>query len=120
MRGDDLVHLDLTVPNMLFDPDGNICGVVDWNYGLARGDRHYALAKLLHTLSFDAATAPADRRPTPQALSRVEQLLTERLDPATFRRYWAAKTLNMMCVSLRWGTEEAFTTWLELGESKLT
>jgi hypothetical protein len=108
------------VPNMLFDPTSNISGVIDWNYGVARGDRHYGLVKLLHTLSFDAATTPAHRRPTDTAVTRVERLLNERLAPDTFRRYWAHQTLGMMYASLRWGTEHAFTTYLELGESKLT
>lgn len=117
--GDDLVHVDLTVPNMLFDPAGTISGVVDWNYGVDRGDRYFGLMKLLHTLSFDAARASADHRPTDQAVARVERRLTECLAPDTFRRYWAGMTLAMMYVSLRWGTEEAFSTYLEFGEAKL-
>ena len=74
--GDDLVHVDLTVANMLFDPDGGISGVIDWNYGVARGDRRYGLVKLLHTLSFAAATPhrstfapPTTRCPRPSACS---------------------------------------------------
>lgn len=118
--GDDLVHVDLTVPNMLFDTEGNISGVVDWNYGVARGDRRFGLVKLLHTLSFDAATRPADSRPTPEAVSRVEQVLAGCLEPATLRRYWAHQTLNMLYASLRWGTEKAFSTYLDLGDSRLT
>ncbi|GAA5006533.1 hypothetical protein GCM10023317_41290 [Actinopolymorpha pittospori] len=105
---------------MLFDSEGNISGVVDWNYGVARGDRRFGLVKLLHTLSFDAATRPADARPTPGAVRRVEQVLAECLEPATLQRYWAHQTLNMLYVSLQWGTEKAFTTYLDLGESRLT
>jgi aminoglycoside phosphotransferase (APT) family kinase protein len=118
--GTDLVHVDLTVSNMLFDPEGTITGVVDWNYGVARGDRRYGLVKLLHTLSFDAATAPADVRPTDAAVRRVEAVLATCLAPETLRRYWAHQTVNMLYASFRWGTQEAFTTYLELGESKLT
>src|SRR5262245_48257851 len=36
--GDDLVHVDLTVPNVLFSAGRTITGVIDWNYGVARGD----------------------------------------------------------------------------------
>ncbi|MGW5363332.1 aminoglycoside phosphotransferase family protein [Actinopolymorpha pittospori] len=118
--GDDLVHVDLTVGNMLFDPEDNISGVIDWNYGVARGDRHYGVVKLLHTLSFAAATPHADLRPTQGAVERVERVLEQCLDPKTLQRYWAHQTLNMLYVSRRWGTDEAFTTYLELGESKLT
>lgn len=120
LAGDDLVHVDLTVPNLLFDEKRAITGIVDWNYGVARGDRRFGLVKLLHTLSFDAATAPAASRPAGSAIDRVEQALADCLDPATQRRYWAHQTLNMLYSSLRWGTGAAFQTYLSLGESKLT
>lgn len=119
VSGDDLVHVDLTVGNMLFDAKGNISGVIDWNYGVARGDRFFGVVKLLHTLSFAIAAPHADLRPTQGAVDRVEQVLARCLDPKTLRRYWAHQTLNMLYVSRRWGTEEAFRTYLDLGESKL-
>ena len=119
VSGDDLVHVDLTVGNMLFDAKKNISGVIDWNYGVARGDRYFGVVKLLHTLSFAAAAPHADLRPTQAAVDRVEQVLARCLDPKTLRRYWAHQTLNMLYVSRRWGTEEAFRTYLDLGESKL-
>ncbi|GAB3415416.1 hypothetical protein GCM10027569_36960 [Flindersiella endophytica] len=114
--------MDLTVPNVLFSADRTITGVIDWNYGIVRGDRYFALVKLLHTLSFDAASAPGPGRARPDAaaaVDRVEQVLADRLDPQTLRRYWAHQTLNMLYSSLRWGTEAAFQTYLRLGESKL-
>ena len=118
MVGDDLVHVDLTVSNMLFS-GGTITGVVDWNYGVARGDRQFGLVKLLHTLSF-AATSPNEGiKPTNAALERVEQAVTSLLHPATLRRYWAHQTLNMLYGSLRWGTSEAFETYLAMGEERL-
>jgi aminoglycoside phosphotransferase (APT) family kinase protein len=119
MVGDDLVHVDLTVSNMLFDDSGAITGVVDWNYGVARGDRQFGLVKLLHTLSFAARTPGADIRPTPAALDRVERGVSNVLPVLTFRRYWAHQTMNMLYASLRWGTPQAFATYLELGESQL-
>jgi aminoglycoside phosphotransferase (APT) family kinase protein len=120
MVGDDLVHVDLTVPNVLFDARERISGVVDWNYGVALGDRWFGVVKLLHNLSFDAATGGGASRPTRQALARVETVLRSRLAPEVLRRYWAHQTLNMLYGSLRWGTERAFTAHLELGESRLS
>jgi hypothetical protein len=38
MAGDDLVHTDYNLANVLFDADGTISGVVDWNWGAARLD----------------------------------------------------------------------------------
>ena len=117
--GDDLVHVDLTVPNMLFDAEGRITGVIDWNYGVARGDRYFGLVKLLHNLSFAARSPTADVRPTAEALARVETVVAEVVDAPTLRRYWAHQSLNMLYASLRWGTAESFEVYLELGESKL-
>ena len=118
MVGDDLVHVDLTVSNMLFN-GGTITGVLDWNYGVARGDRQFGLVKLLHTLSFAARSPSEGIRPTDAALERVEQAVTTLLHPDTIRRYWAHQTLNMLFGSLRWGTSEAFETYLEMGEARL-
>jgi hypothetical protein len=35
-----------------FAGNGHISGVIDWNYGIARGDRLFGVVKPLHTLSF--------------------------------------------------------------------
>lgn len=115
--GDDLLHSDLTVPNMLFDDHGRITGVIDWNYGAKRGDRRYGLVKLLHTLDYAAHTA--QDAPVFASARHLEQIIADRLDPATFRSYWADQTINMMYVSLRWGTEAAFRTYLAMGQERL-
>jgi len=118
MVGDDLVHVDLTLSNMLF-VGATITGVVDWNYGVARGDRYFGLVKLLHTLSFASESPSAGVKPTNAALERVEHVVSSVLHPETLRRYWAHQTLNMLYGSLRWGTSEAFDTYLGMGEARL-
>lgn len=115
----DLVHVDLTVPNLLFDDTGMITGVVDWNYGVARGDRRYAMVKLLHTLAFAARSEAADAAPTTEALDHLDRLVRQEIPGPVLRRYWAHHTLTMLYSSLRWGTVRAFDLHLELGESKL-
>lgn len=120
MVGDDLLHTDLTVPNVLFDQHGTISGVIDWNYGIARGDRYYALSKLLHTLSFAALTPTADHHPSAAAVRRVDDYLTSAIDPATLRRYWAHHTLGMLYWMIRNENHAATNAYIELGESKLT
>lgn len=116
----DLVHVDLTVPNLLFDDAGMITGVIDWNYGVARGDRRYGLVKLLHTLAFAARADDAEAVPTTDALDHLDRLVRDRIPSALLRRYWAHHTLTMLYSSLRWGTSEAFDLHLELGESRLS
>ncbi|MGW0231485.1 hypothetical protein ACWDWO_24520 [Actinopolymorpha singaporensis] len=62
LTGDDLVHPDYTPLNVLFDQAGQISGIVDWNGGVARGDRHFALVGLRADLTpsaLDAGHQPA-------------------------------------------------------------
>lgn len=120
VRVDDLVHTDLTISNVLFDDEAEISGLIDWNYGVARGDLNYGLVKLLHTLSYAAISDQADVTPTKPALEHLEDLIIERLAPGLFRRYWAHQTLTMLYSSLRWGTPSAFDAYLELGEAGLS
>lgn len=77
MQGDDLVHTDYTPGNVLFDAAGNVTGVVDWNAGAARGDRHYALLGIYWG---SGATA--------HDLHQIETALAH-LTPATRRSYEA-------------------------------
>ncbi|MGW7681686.1 phosphotransferase [Kribbella sp. NPDC054772] len=77
MQGDDLVHTDYTPGNVLFDAAGNVTGVVDWNAGASRGDRHYALLGLQWGSSGETAGA-----------HQVEAELAT-LTPATRRTYEA-------------------------------
>jgi aminoglycoside phosphotransferase (APT) family kinase protein len=115
--GDDLVHTDLTVANTLFDTDGRITGLIDWNYGVSRGDRHYGLAKLLHTFQYAHLTSPTGSR---GLVAEAERIVQDRLGAERLRRYWASITLTMMDVSLRWGTEQAFQTYLSMGEARIS
>ncbi|WP_238155164.1 aminoglycoside phosphotransferase family protein [Kribbella soli] len=81
MQGDDLVHTDYTPGNVLFDDAGNVSGVVDWNAGAVRGDRHYALLGL-HWGSIGRRTVGAEE------VKQVEEKLAQ-LSPATRRSYEA-------------------------------
>lgn len=66
MTGDDVVHLDYSLGNVLFDEHGKISAVLDWNFGIARGDRHFALLGLRDHLldegdNFEGRQAAIDR-----------------------------------------------------------
>nr|WP_273378516.1 phosphotransferase [Actinopolymorpha pittospori] len=52
--GNDLVHPDYTPPNVLVDESGHISGIVDWNGGITRGDRCFALVGLRADLTLGA------------------------------------------------------------------
>jgi aminoglycoside phosphotransferase (APT) family kinase protein len=81
MDGDDLVHTDYSVGNVLFDESGHVTAVVDWNTGVARGDRRYALIGLKWR-SVDRSTMSADQ------LTLIEETMID-LAPSIRRSYEA-------------------------------
>jgi aminoglycoside phosphotransferase (APT) family kinase protein len=120
LSGSDLVHTDFTVPNALLDGDGAVTGIVDWNNGAARGDRDFALVKLLFDLTWDAAAPGGGRHHIqPEALEHLHRRLTDRLDPPRLRAYWAHWTLVMLHWTIRSGDENAVELHLDLGEREL-
>ena len=119
MVGDDLVHVDFTVPNVLFDDSGQITGVVDWNLGLARGDRRFGLIKLFFDLTWALATKEGRRYVDPEALDRLNDVLEETLEPDVLRVYWAHWTLYQLHWAIRSGEAYVIDLHLDLGESRL-
>ncbi|MBM7783395.1 aminoglycoside phosphotransferase family protein [Tenggerimyces flavus] len=118
MDGDDLVHVDLTVPNILFDDEGNLSGVVDWNFGVARGDRRFGLVKLLFDLTWAAGSPGEEQAPRPDALERAAEAV-DAIEPEKLKLYWAHWTLAMLYWTIRSGYEEVIAIHLDLGESRL-
>jgi aminoglycoside phosphotransferase (APT) family kinase protein len=118
MSGDDLVHVDLTVPNILFDESGRLSGVVDWNFGVARGDRRFGLVKLLFDLTWAAGAPGEEQAPKPEALARATEAV-EAIEPETLRLYWAHWTFAMLYWTIRSGNDDAIQIHLDLGESRL-
>ena len=116
---EDLVHSDLTVSNMLVQ-DHQVSGVIDWNNGAFRGDRGFALVKLLFDLTWEAA-APNGGRHRVQAggLTRLEQVLQETVDPGDLRSYWAHWTLQMLHWTIRAANTTVIDLHLDLGERGL-
>jgi phosphotransferase family enzyme len=102
MTGDDLVHLDFTPGNVLFDEYGAVTGVVDWHghNGLARGDRRFGLVTLRFDLAWGAALDPEYPPVEPAALERLDDLL-DAIEPATLQRYWAHMSLRMVDWTIR-------------------
>ena len=120
MTGDDLVHTDYTIPNVLVDESGQITGVVDWNFGVARGDRRFGLVKLRFDLGW-AALDPTggDNGVRQDALDRVDEFLNATVEPDLLRMYWAHWTLTMLHWTIRSGERDVIDLHLRLGESRL-
>lgn len=120
MTGTDLVHPDFTVPNILFDDAARVTGVVDWNNGAARGDRHFALVKLLFDLTWDAASpAGGHQHVQADAIERLQTLLDRIVAPGLLRLYWAHWTLAMLSWTIPSGDSAAVDVHLALGERGL-
>jgi hypothetical protein len=110
MTGDDLVHLDFHPGNVLVDHSGRITGIVDWD-GLGRGDRHFALV----TLRFDLSLATGEER----TAAWLDELLEDRLDPATLQLYWAHMSLRLVDWSVRHHGPAEVSHWLGVAESRI-
>ncbi|WP_152362047.1 phosphotransferase [Microlunatus speluncae] len=93
LAGDDLVHVDYSPGNVLFDESGRVSGVVDWNFGAARGDRRYALIGL--------AWGSVGRRTIKAGEQACIDAALAELQPATRRSYeahWAAYNVHRSIV----------------------
>lgn len=120
MVGNDLVHPDFTVPNVLFDDVGQISGVVDWNLGAIRGDRHWALIKLRFDLTWAAASPDGEQANTQQgAIERVDRAIDSSINPDLLQAYWAHWTLVQLHWAILHHPTEVIDLHLELGESRL-
>lgn len=115
LTGDDLVHPDYTPPNVLFDESGQISGIVDWNGGVSRGDRCFALVGLRADLTLGAWMRANHPRVHPEAIDRLDDYLTRELDPILMRRYWAYCTLNRLHWTITFNDAEGIDMGLRLG-----
>jgi aminoglycoside phosphotransferase (APT) family kinase protein len=115
LTGDDLVHPDYTPPNVLFDK-GKISGVVDWNGGIARGDRHFALVGLRADLTLGRWMHAKHPRVHQNALDRLDEHLASALDPTQLRRYWAHCTLHRLHWMITLDDADGIDLALRLGE----
>jgi len=115
MPGDDLVHVDLTAANVLFDEQDNATAVVDWNLGAYRGDRLFALVKTRFDREWFVRSPAADPVEN-AAAAHLDEILADRIAPETLRRYWA----HWLHYQLRFATRPEVIDWhLDLAESRL-
>lgn len=119
MTGTDLVHIDLTLPNILFDEvTGMISGIVDWNLGAHRGDRHLALVKT----RFEQEWGLHSSKPKPAevaAAAHLDEILRHRVRPARLKAYWAHRMLYQLHFALQFAPREVVEWHLEVAEARL-
>lgn len=118
MIGTDLVHIDLTTPNILFDPGGRITGVVDWNLGAYRGDRHLALVKTRFGLEW-GLHSPVPAPTEIAAAAHLDEILRERVAPDLLRAYWAHRMLYQLHFALQFAAPDVLEWHLQVAEDRL-
>jgi hypothetical protein len=117
--GDDLLHVDYARGNVLADEFGRVTGVIDWNNGVARGDRNFALVSLRSDLEWKALSRGGVDDIHRTATERLDRALQERIDPTTLRAYWAFWTL-MKLAGLIWEqAPRALDVFIDLGFRRL-
>ena len=119
MGGDDLVHVDYARGNILWDRRYRISGVVDWNFGVARGDRRFALVGLRSDLEWGALFPPDRSLVARDAAERLDEILDEAIEPTTLRRYWAHWTLSKLHGVIPMNSPDWIELFLSLGERRL-
>ena len=118
MVGTDLVHVDLSAANVLFDENDRATAVVDWNLGAYRGDRLFALVQT----RFDREWFVRSPDPDPvenAAAAHLDEILLNRISPATLRVYWARWMLHHLSRAIRSGSSEVVDWHLDMAESRL-
>jgi hypothetical protein len=109
--GDDLVHFDYHLDNVLVDPDrpGVVTAVLDWD-----GARAGCLALDLAILAFDLTW----RSPGPLQ-ERVEAYLNSTAAPELVRRVQAHQALRLVDWSIRHYGPDETDHWLRVAEARL-
>ena len=118
MAGDDLVHVDLTAANVLFDENDRATGVVDWNLGARRGDRLFALVQTRIDREWFVRSPDADPVET-AAAAHLDEILAGRIAPATLRAYWAHWMLHQLSRVIRSAPADVVDWHLDMAESRL-
>src|SRR5262245_50685198 len=119
MAGTDLVHVDLTAANVLFDDNDRATGVVDWNLGAYRGDRLFALVQTRLDREWFVRSPDADALEKAVA-ARLDEVLIDRIAPSTLRMYWAHWMLPQLSRVIGSAPSEVIDWHLDMAESRLS
>jgi aminoglycoside phosphotransferase (APT) family kinase protein len=114
----DLVHVDLSAANVLFDANDHATAVVDWNLGAYRGDRLFALVKTRFDREWFVRSPDADPVET-AAAAHLDEILADRITPDTLRGYWAHWMLYQLRWAIRSASAEVVDWHLDLAESRI-
>lgn len=118
LTGNDLVHVDLSAANVLFDEDDSATAVVDWNLGVYRGNRLVALIQTRFDREWFVQPHNADATQV-AAARHLDEILAARIPPDTLRTYWAYWLLHQLPKAFRSGSPSVIDWQLAMAESRL-
>jgi hypothetical protein len=118
LAGGDLVHVDLSAANVLFDEEDRATAVVDWNLGVYRGDHQLALVQTRFDREWFVRRADADETEL-AAARRLDEVLADRIAPDTLRLYWAYWLGHHIPGAFRSGDSTVIEWQLALAETRL-
>ena len=118
LAGQDLVHVDLSAANVLFDEEDCATAVVDWNLGLYRGHRRLALVQTRFDREWFVRSADADETEV-AAARHLDEVLVDQIHPDVLRVYWAYWLRHHLVKAFRSGASTVIDWQLELAESRL-
>ncbi len=105
LLGDDAVHFDFHLGNLLADAD-RVTGVIDWD-GAGRGDRRFDLVTLRFGLR--------PKSVAPGVVGHLAEIL-DAMAPEILRPAWAHMSLRMTDWAIRHFTPGEVEQWLDLAE----
>ncbi|HVX45790.1 MAG TPA: phosphotransferase [Mycobacteriales bacterium] len=119
MDGDDLLMFDFTGENILCDDSGSVTGIVDWNWGIGRGDRHSTMVGVRVGMAWGTLN-PNVGREFYEAMELLDEHLAAVLDPPRFRMYVAHAVLHRVSWGIRHWPADVVGAFMRTGEKLLT
>jgi Phosphotransferase enzyme family len=112
IEGDDLVHFDYHLGNVLVDPDRPhlVTAILDWD-----STRPGSIGVDFAILAFDLTL-----RGTHQLQHRVEEHFVATTDPELRSKIWAHAALRLVDWSIRHHSPPVTEHWLQIGEEHMT
>jgi aminoglycoside phosphotransferase len=115
--GHDLVQGDFSLPNILFDKDGNLTGIVDWHdHTLYRGDRRFCLVPLRFDIAWSIVRGWATVDPV--AVRLLDEAL-DTIEPAILQLYWTRPSVNLLGAMIQEGRHADIDHLLTIAWSRL-
>lgn len=118
MNGDDLLMFDFNGENILCDTAGEVTGIVDWNWGIGRGDRRLTMVGVRVGMAWGSLN-PNVGDSFYGAMEMLDKHLVSVLDAQLFRMYTAHAILHRVSWGIRHWPTDVVGAFMRTGEELL-